>query len=60
MSRPYAPSFTAIGLSPIVAISEQIRGVAPVFEKGGQSFAYLQRGELADPTMLALAQAAGD
>jgi aspartate/methionine/tyrosine aminotransferase len=50
MSRPYARSFTSIGLSPIVAISEQIRAVAPEFERGGERFAFLQRGELADPT----------
>ncbi len=50
MRRPYAPAFTSVGLSPIVAISEQIRSVAPEFEKGGQKFAFLQRGELADPT----------
>ena len=48
-TRPYAANFEAIGLSPIVAISEQIRTLAPEFEKGGQQFAYLQRGELADP-----------
>lgn len=50
MSRQFAPQFQAIGLSPIVAISEQIRSLAPVFEESGESFAYLQRGELADPT----------
>lgn len=50
MTRPYAPNFQAIGLSPIVAISEQIRSLAPRFERGGERFAYLQRGELADPT----------
>ncbi|MEZ4389417.1 MAG: pyridoxal phosphate-dependent aminotransferase [Candidatus Krumholzibacteriia bacterium] len=50
MRRPYSSAFTSIGLSPIVAISEQIRSLAPGFEKGGQTFAYLQRGELADPT----------
>ena len=50
MNRRYSPSFTSIGLSPIVAISEQIRSVAPVFEEGGDRFAFLQRGELADPT----------
>lgn len=50
MNRSFARSFTAIGLSPIVAISEQIRSVAPVFEQGGDRFAFLQRGELADPT----------
>jgi aspartate/methionine/tyrosine aminotransferase len=50
MSRPYASAFTSIGLSPIVAISEQIRSIAPAFEQDGERFAYLQRGELADPT----------
>ena len=50
MKRSFSPHFQAIGLSPIVAISEQIRSLAPRFEQGGQSFAYLQRGELADPT----------
>jgi aspartate aminotransferase len=50
MSRPFAANFQAIGLSPIVAISEKIRSLAPEFEKGGEKFAYLQRGELADPT----------
>jgi aspartate aminotransferase len=50
LTRSFAPSFTAIGFSPIVAISEQIRGLAPEFEKTGQAFAYLQRGELANPT----------
>ncbi len=50
MKRRYSSAFTSIGLSPIVAISEQIRSVAPVFEKSGQRFAFLQRGELADPT----------
>ena len=50
MTRPYAANFQAIGLSPIVAISEQIRSLAPQFEAGGEKFAYLQRGELADPT----------
>ena len=50
MKRSFSPHFQAIGLSPIVAISEQIRSLAPRFEQGGQSFAYLQRGELTDPT----------
>ena len=50
MTRPFAPNFQAIGLSPIVAISERIRALAPAFEQGGERFAYLQRGELADPT----------
>ena len=50
MKRTYSSRFQAIGLSPIVAISEQIRNLAPSFERGGESFAYLQRGELADPT----------
>jgi len=50
MSRPQSPAFTAIGLSPIVAISEQIQSLAPMFEASGERFAYLQRGELADPT----------
>jgi aspartate aminotransferase len=50
MKRDFSSHFQAIGLSPIVAISEKIRSLAPEFEKSGQSFAYLQRGELADPT----------
>ncbi len=50
MSREFAKPFQAIGLSPIVAISEQIRSLAPEFEKSGRPFAFLQRGELADPT----------
>ena len=50
MTRQIAPNFQAIGMSPIVAISEQIRSLAPEFEKSGERFAYLQRGELADPT----------
>jgi aspartate aminotransferase len=50
MTRAFAPQFQAIGLSPIVAISEQVRSLAPAFEKSGRPFAYLQRGELADPT----------
>jgi aspartate/methionine/tyrosine aminotransferase len=37
-------------MSPIVAISEKIRFLAPEFERSGEKFAYLQRGELADPT----------
>jgi len=45
------PSFTNIGLSPIVEISERIRDVAPRFEeRTGEKFAFLQRGELAEDT----------
>ncbi len=45
------PNFARIGLSPIVEISERIRDVAPRWEgRTGERFAFLQRGELADPT----------
>lgn len=44
-------AFTSIGLSPIVEISERIRDLAPRWEAAtGERFAFLQRGELSDPT----------
>lgn len=42
----FNPSLVNIKLSPIVKISEEVRALAPEFEKGGQKMLYLQRGEL--------------
>jgi len=54
------PAFTRIGLSPIVEISERIRGVAPRWEaRTGGKFAFLQRGELADNTPAYITRAIG-
>lgn len=49
-------SFRNIGLSKIVAISEQARVLAPSFEsKSGQPFIYFQRGEVGYPVPVFLA-----
>ncbi len=54
------PSFTGIGLSPIVEISERIRDLAPRWEAAnGEKFAFLQRGELADNTPAYITRAIG-
>ena len=39
-------SFTGLGLSPIVEISERARMLAPEYEKNGAPFVYFQRGEV--------------
>ena len=45
------PSFTGIGLSPIVEISQRARKLAPEFEKKtGKPFVLFQRGEVGSPT----------
>ncbi len=52
-------AFTSIGLSPIVEISERIRSLAPRWEaETGGRFAFLQRGELSDPTPAYVLEAA--
>jgi len=58
-TSPFHPDITNIRLSPIVAISEQVRQRAPEFQKAtGKQFILFQRGELDFPTPQYIVEAA--
>jgi len=54
----FQPSLEEIRLSPIVSISEEVRGRAAEFEKSGRPFVKLQRGEIDFPTPPFIVEAA--